>query len=86
MRIGYDALLGAVALAARHKQRSTCNGDRSMNTFIQPDYKPVSMIESPGVIRTYYLRKDRSLVACHESHDGNVGHFGCSQLVQPYRK
>jgi hypothetical protein len=35
-------------------------------------------------VRTYVLQKDDSLVQCTESHDGAVGEFRCSEIVQPY--
>jgi hypothetical protein len=92
------AVLSLAALSAyaapdmQWKETST-----TFATLIQSGYKLVAVDHaassgSPSQLTTvYYLQKDASVFACHETHhvvDAKTGsasgEFPCSELVQPY--
>ena len=93
MKVLCTALLATVALTAHAAEPAPNQQWRaipaSLHDVIINGYKLVSAFDTPGqqssrTVRTYVLQKDDSLVQCTESHDGAVGEFRCSEIVQPY--
>jgi hypothetical protein len=93
MKVLCTALLATVALTAHAAEQAPNQQWRaipaSLHDVIINGYKLVSAFDTPGqqssrTVRTYVLQKDDSLVQCTESHDGAVGEFRCSEIVQPY--
>lgn len=93
MKVLCTALLATVALTAHAAEPAPNQQWRaipaSLHDVIINGYKLVSAFDTSGqqssrTVRTYVLQKDDSLVQCTESHDGAVGEFRCSEIVQPY--
>jgi hypothetical protein len=90
-----SALPASSAQAAPNQQWK--DDSTTFATLIQSGYRLVTVDHVPGadsqgsMSTVYYLQKESSVFACHESHHvgdarpGSAsGEFACAELVQPY--
>jgi hypothetical protein len=99
-KIAASTLLALATLSAHAAPNQQWkDASTTFATLIQSGYKLVAVNHAPSpgsqslLMTDYYLQKDTSVFACHETHRGadtkagsptSTGEFTCSELVQPY--